>query len=101
MIKGTMLTLADGSDYVVPALSLGAFSRLGDRITALDGKNDADSIATMIDIAHAALKRNYPEMTREEAGEIVSFDNMIAVFNAATSTKSNELPPAPSEEKTS
>lgn len=43
---------------------------------------DAGQISTVIDCAHAALKRNYPDLTREEAADLIDIGNMNEVFAA-------------------
>ncbi|HNA67279.1 MAG TPA: hypothetical protein PLN96_05125 [Zoogloea sp.] len=81
MIKGITLHLA-GTDYDVPPIALGDLERLQDRIAGFQGGLDKDSVATVIDAAHAALKRNYPEITRETVAGLVDVANMGEVFSA-------------------
>lgn len=65
-IKGVTVEL-NGADYVIPPIALGALEQLQERIGSFDGNAaDAGQISTVIDCAHAALKRNYPDLTREE-----------------------------------
>lgn len=81
-IKGIAVTLG-GDSYVVPPLSLGAVEQLQDRIGAFNGDvRDKDQVATVIDAAHSALKRNYPEMTREAVADLIDLENMAEVFEA-------------------
>lgn len=66
--------------YVLPPLSLGALEQLGDRLKALSGDfGDPAQIATAIDAAHAALRRNYPDMTREQVAELIGLENVVEV----------------------
>lgn len=81
MIKGLKLHLGD-ADYEIPPIALGDLERLQDRLAAYQGGIDTESIATVIDVAHAALKRNYPEISRAEVGSLVDVGNMAEVFEA-------------------
>lgn len=81
MIKGILLDLG-GTRYEVPPLALGDLERLQDRLGAYQGGLDAASVGTVLDVAHAALRRNYPELTRERIGELVDLGNMADVFEA-------------------
>ncbi|UYP52447.1 hypothetical protein [Neisseria gonorrhoeae] len=66
-IKGVTVEL-NGADYVIPPIALGALEQLQERIGSFDGNAaDAGQISTVIDCARAASKRNYPDLTREEA----------------------------------
>lgn len=83
MVKhpGITLTLG-GTKYVVPPLTLGALQQLQPRLAAFQGGVDASSIDTVLDVALAALRRNYPEITREEIAEAIDVANMADVFAA-------------------
>ena len=79
-VKGIALELG-GSEYVVPPVALGPLEQLQQRISEFKGDiQDAKQVATVIDVAHAALKRNYPEITREEVGDMIDVGNMAEVF---------------------
>ena len=81
-IKGVTVEL-NGANYVIPPIALGALEQLQSRIGEFDGNvQDAKQISTVIDCAHAALKRNYPEMTREEVDDLIDIGNMGEVFAA-------------------
>lgn len=80
-VKGIPKNLG-GTDFVIPPLALGPLEQLQDRIAAFDGTLNKESIAVVIDAAHAALKRNYPDITREDVAELVDVENMIEVFEA-------------------
>jgi len=81
-IKGIEVVLG-GETFVVPPIALGALEQLQDRIAAFNGDvADARQIATVIDSAHAALRRNYPAITREEVAELIDVSNMADVFEA-------------------
>lgn len=81
-IKGTPIELG-GTTYIVPPLSLGAIEQLQERISSFSGDlADLSQVGLVIDVAHSALRRNYPEMTREHVAEIVDLGDMGDVFTA-------------------
>ena len=81
-MKGIKLTLGDGAEYVVAPLTLGALEDLQEKIEAVDGTMTAANISTIIDVTTASLKRNYPDMTREQVRDLVDVENMGDVFEA-------------------
>ena len=81
-IKGLTLNLG-GTDYVVPPLSLGAMEQLQERMASFAGDiADPKQVATAIDAVHAALRRNYPELTREQVADMIDVGNMVEAFEA-------------------
>lgn len=81
-VKGIEVELG-GSRLVVPPLALGALEQLQDRIVGFKGDiRDKDQVATVIDAAHASLKRNYPDLTRDAVAEMIDVSNMAEVFEA-------------------
>lgn len=81
-VKGIPVDLG-GDEFIVPPLALGALEQLQERISAFRGDiGDKDQVATVIDAAHSALKRNYPELTREEVADSIDVGNMAEVFEA-------------------
>jgi hypothetical protein len=81
VIKGITIDLG-GADYVVPPLSIGALERLQDRLNTFQGGMDKEAVALMVDVAEAALKRNYPDITRDIIVEIMDVSNMEDIFAA-------------------
>lgn len=76
-----------GQKYVFPALSLGSVEVLQDKITAVTSGGDMmKQIGNIIDIAHASLKRNYPEIKREEVAELIDISNLESIFINIMST---------------
>jgi len=68
---------------VIPPLSLGALEQLHERINAFDGDvSKLENLTTVIEVAHAALRRNYPDMTREQVGDLIGLENMVEVYQA-------------------
>ena len=82
-VAGITINLS-GVDYIVPPLALGALEQLRDRIGNFDPEavTGVEQVSTVIDCAHAALRRNYPEMTRDEVADLIDLGNMMAVFEA-------------------
>ena len=90
--------LADGQwvrmngkrEYLVPALTFRALRELQPQLETL--KNAAnggaanllsvDQMGLVIKVAHAALKRNYPDMTEEQVEDLVDTGNIFQVFGA-------------------
>lgn len=81
-VKGIVISLG-GADYVVPPIALGALEQLQERLAKFSGDvSDMAQISTVIDAAHAALLRNYPDMTRAQVADLIDVGNMHAVFEA-------------------
>jgi hypothetical protein len=81
-VKGIPMSLA-GEAYVVPPLSLGALEQLQDRLAKFTGDvGGAGQVSTAIDALHAALRRNYPDVTREAVADLVGLENMADVMEA-------------------
>lgn len=74
----------DGRVLIIPPLSLGAMEKMQDRLTSVrDGRVDQEAIAATIETVHAALRRNYPDMTREEVADLIDLENMQDVMACA------------------
>lgn len=69
-----------GVVLVIPPLSLSALEQMQDRLQSFDGTLSSDSTGTVIDCVHAALLRNYPEMTRQQACDLLDVGNMMDVM---------------------
>jgi len=80
-IKGIPLSLG-GKTYIVPPLNLGTLERLQERLANFTGGVDQESVSTVLDAAHSALLRNYPEITREQVAEMIDVANMAEVMEA-------------------
>lgn len=81
MIKGTELNLG-GTDYIVPPLNLASLEDFQERIKTYSGGIDSKSVELVVDVAHAAIKRNYPEVTKEQLKEWIDLGNIQEVFEA-------------------
>ena len=82
MIPGVEFDFGGARIYLVPPLSLGALQLLQDRIAQLTTLNSLDpvAVATMIEAAHLALRRNYPAITLAEVAELVDVSNIGEVY---------------------
>lgn len=81
-VKGVPIEMG-GETYVVPPLPLGVLEAMQDRLAAMNGGLDKESVATTIDCLFACLKRNYPDMTRERvATDLLDVGNMGEVMQA-------------------
>lgn len=81
VIPGIPIAL-NGQDFIIPPLNLGSLEVMQERLQKYRGAFDAESIKTVLDAAHAALKRNYPDMTREFIGEHIDLANMHDIMAA-------------------
>lgn len=72
-------------EWIVPSLNLRQLKRLSPKF-ALLGKVGAamaeEQIDALVEIAHAALSRNYPELTAEDVAELVDLGNAGALVGA-------------------
>lgn len=78
-----------GITYTVPPLSLGALRRLWPRIQTLrsaeGGGATPDQLNVMLEVLHAAIARNYPELTLDELAELVDVRNVAAIADQVMS----------------
>lgn len=81
MIKGTDIELG-GTVYTVPPLNLASLERFQDRLATYNGGIDKESVAFVVEVAHAAIKRNYPQMTIDELKENIDLGNIRDIFGA-------------------
>lgn len=80
--KGIPIELG-GELYIVPPIALGALEQLQGGIHAFTGDvTDVKQIAVVIDATFSALKRNYPDLTREALADQIDVANMADVFEA-------------------
>jgi hypothetical protein len=70
-------------DWIIPPLALGDLETMQERIGGLQvGAIDPASIGTIIDAAHAALKRNYPQLNRADVAAAIDLGNMVEVVQS-------------------
>jgi hypothetical protein len=77
--EGVSLTLA-GREFIVPALTFRQLKTLLPRLNRLQaaagGALEAEHLDIVTDLVEAALTRNYPELSREEIEERLTFAAM-------------------------
>ena len=78
--RGNPLTI-DGHTLIFAPLSLGAVEKL---LPALQSFQPND-VGTVIDVAHKSLKRNYPDITREDVADLIYMDQLQEVMTAVMS----------------
>jgi len=71
----------DGQPFVFAPLSLGAVEKL---LPALQGFSPND-VGTVIDVAHKSLKRNYPDITRDDVADMLYIDQLEEVMSVVMS----------------
>jgi len=82
-VKGIPFEFSDCT-LIIPPISLGAMEQLQDRFVGTkEDPTDPKYIGTVVDTVHAALKRNYPDMTREEVADLIDLENMQEVVACA------------------
>lgn len=84
--KGIEIDIGD-QRLVCPPLSLSTIEEMRDRLEAMNGVDLQGKVATVIECAHAALKRNYPDITRQQVAEGIDLgtmeDVMLAVMDVS------------------
>lgn len=84
--EGVTLTIA-GRDWIIPALNFAALRSLRPQIEALGSVSlsatlSDEQIDTVILIIHTALKRNYPDITKDAVEEMIDLGNIKRIINA-------------------
>lgn len=106
MIDGIKLKLGE-TEYIVPPLNLKALRRLMGKLQGLGALQSGtmpseDQVTIITDVVHAALLRNYPDITPDVVEECLDTSNMhqalLAVLHASGFEKKEPGPgeaPAP------
>ena len=76
-----------GKEWIIPALNLTTIKRLRPQIDslasiAMDMNITDKQIDVFIEIIHSALARNYPEITKENVADMVTFANATPIISA-------------------
>lgn len=87
-IPGTMV-----AGLLVPALSLAQFEQFAEKLSSFE-KMGEDPVAAVkggmlkdaVEIVHAAVSRNYPDMTVEDVRALIDLRNLPEFVAAATGT---------------
>ncbi|MEW6563318.1 MAG: hypothetical protein AB1400_08835 [Pseudomonadota bacterium] len=85
IIDGVSIRMG-GKEWVVPPLTFRALRNLRHDIQALAESSGAlpgdEAMDGIIEIVHTAMKRNYPELTRDEIEDMLDIANMQHVIAA-------------------
>lgn len=71
-----------GTTYTVPPLSLGAIEEFESRIAEFEQLQVIEQVRFVVDLAHRALSRNYPELKRADLAELIDMRNAFELFTA-------------------
>lgn len=69
-----------GVEYIIPPISLRALQLLKPQIDTFSNEADIASMDTVTQALHAALLRNYPDITYDEVGDMIDVGNMFELF---------------------
>lgn len=73
--------IVDGQPFVFAPLSLGTVEKL---LPALQSFQPND-VGTVIDVAFKSLKRNYPDITRDDVADMLFMDQLTEIMEAVMS----------------
>lgn len=96
-VDGTKVNLG-GRDFTVPPLNFAALRRLESDIALIQGLGDVPGpqhIDAIVRIVHAALVRNYPDVTEAEVAELIDMGNLASVLKAVMGISGVALEAAP------
>jgi len=82
--EGINLKLGN-KDYVIPPLNLKAVRKFQNEImtmTSIKGAITDEQMNSVVKVIHAAISRNYPDITTDELEEIIDLKNMQEVIPA-------------------
>lgn len=84
MFDGVKVTMG-GREFILPPLTLKALRKMGPKIKLLGTMTDVpteEQIAAMVEVVHAGLVRNYPDITVDELEDLIDLGNLREVFPA-------------------
>lgn len=84
-LRGQPVTLADGQSYVVPALNFRQLEHHEPQIATLSRPHpgmSAEERENTLVLFHAALSRNYPEVTREQLLDLIDLEAAMEMYLA-------------------
>jgi ribosomal protein L18E len=77
---------AGGKEWIIPALTFKQLKRLRDKLSKLSIKSNGipepEQLDVIVEVVHASLSRNYPEVTLEEVEDMIDMDNVLTVLGA-------------------
>jgi hypothetical protein len=84
LIEGVKINMG-GRDFVAPPLNFKALRALTPKLVILSAMGDVptgEQIDVVLDVVHAALVRNYPDLTRDELEELLDLANLASALVA-------------------
>ena len=96
LIEGEEVNIG-GRKLIVPALTLRQIKNLKDKIQSLSRVDPTDEASqnAFLDVVHAALSRNYPDMKREDLDDLIDLRNAPiitrAIINSSGFARSGEV----------
>ena len=84
MVDGVKIRMG-GQDWIVPALNLFQMEKYEDAISSLSSLGTAATKSqrdTMIEIVHAAMSRNYKDVTLDQVKDLIDMNNLVLVVQA-------------------
>lgn len=73
--------IIDGKPLMFAPLSLGAIEKLLPALQSFESSN----VGLVIDVAHKSLKRNYPDISRDDVADFIYMDQLEEVIGAVMS----------------
>ena len=80
MIEGKIVSML-GKDWVIPPLNFKALRRFREELGTMTAEALAGS-GKVVEIIHAAMQRNYPDLTLEQVEDMVDMGNVMEVTEA-------------------
>lgn len=72
-----------GTTYVVPPLSMGDLEYMQDKLATFESFSlNAASAQVILEVAHRALRRNYPQISVDELRDLIDLGNAMDLFQA-------------------
>jgi hypothetical protein len=89
--KGGVWVVMGDKQYKVAPLNFKAMRELSAKISSITSLEkgempSGEQMSALVPIAHAALKRNYPQMTEDEVADNLDFGNFGNVLSAVLGT---------------
>ena len=88
--KGQIITLADGKEYQLPPLNLNTLGKIEEgldcSINDIQERFNNRMASTLRAFLHVLLKENYPKITVEEVGQLVTMDKLPGIVESIAET---------------
>lgn len=77
-----VVILLGGEEFICPPLNFAQLQKILPRFRAMQvGELSIEWLVASVEIVHAALSRNYPDLTVEKVGEMLDMNNFSATLN--------------------